>query len=230
MKYENFDTLKQDISGMFTLKSTIRLYLHTVVDNNANRVMVRNLPSVSNSVIVYKGLYIRDFDKDGQEEIEDIVTNDYACYSSSSGEDDFYMQVRFFIEVLHENNKPYSLCVGTRFEVIEEPHAAGYKVSRKVNNDIIVCLQEYLKFRAHIVPYFGKEAGIFLLNHDINRQCWSSVNPILPELNDVVGWSSNPLNDSVALADEVLDEVVGEVAEDSDEDDSEDNDDEDTRM
>ena len=106
MKYETFDTLEQDFSGMFSLKSTIRLNLHTVLENNLNRVMVKNLPTISDSITVYKGLYIKDFDEDGQEGIEEVLMNDYTCCSSSpDGNSDCYIQVRFFIEVLHANEK-----------------------------------------------------------------------------------------------------------------------------
>ena len=77
-----------------------------------------------------------------------------------------------------------------------------------------------MKYHTHIASYFEREEGFFLLNHDINGQSWSSVYPLLPELSELIVWSSDPLSDPVAV-----DALIGVVEEINQlEDDSDDND------
>ena len=67
---------------------------------------------------------------------------------------------------------------------------------------VFVCYLEFAQFRVHIVPCFGKE-GFYLLNHNINRRSWSAIKaPILPTLGEVVGWSTDPIEDSTNVDEE----------------------------
>ncbi|CAO3638349.1 unnamed protein product [Mucor hiemalis] len=200
---------------MSNLKSTIRLYFDTILEDQTR---------------VFKELIITEFDEDEDVEVEKYREGDFAsCKLSNNHHGSNYIQVKFFIEVSRDNDdQVHTLCVRNRYQVLEgETHATGYTVMKNTN-EVFVCLAEFVELRAHIVPCFDQN-NIYLLNDDINRKCWSSIEiPLLPTIRNVVDWSTDSGdNDGTDNESEAEDEDGDDEDEDGEEEDDEEDDDED---
>lgn len=156
---------------------------------------------------MYQTLDVNDYDDDGLP-VEDRIhardqfhgsrRYDYAVLKDK-GHGRYYGQVHCLF-IAQYKNRILSLCLCRNFITLKEEHITGMRVlvpAFQYNyRGLFITHIEDIEQSVHIVPDFASgrtSSGFYrryLLNHDVDRYTWSTIDPWIPQLKQITEWKA----------------------------------------